>query len=171
MGSQGAGTVNQHLENLCNHYEPDDFQIILATGPKNYEDFMQHIHLKGKHIHVTDFVDQLALLSKVDLVVARGGASTAAELTAFGVPSIIIPSPYVANNHQYYNALEMIEKKASLLLMEDQLSAHVLYTTIDQLIHDDVALMEMSNHALSLAYPDAINDIIDVIKDTVHGTR
>lgn len=169
MGSQGAGTINQHLINLCNHNKPEDFQIIIATGPNNYESFMKQISELPLNIHVTDFVDQLALLSKVNLIVARGGASTAAEITAFGVPSIIIPSPYVANNHQYYNALEMIESKASVLMQEDQISAHVLYSAIDRLIHDDVKLLEMSANALTLAYPNAIDNIIDVIKDVVNG--
>lgn len=168
MGSQGAGTVNDHLVNLCNAYDPSDFQIVIATGPKNYEAFMKKINLKSTQIHVTDYVDQLALLSKVDLVVARGGASSAAEITAFGVPSIIIPSPYVANNHQYYNAKAMFDKKAAMMMEEDQLSAHVLYSTIDQMIHDDLALLEMRRHALECAYPNAVYDLVSLIKEVVN---
>lgn len=170
MGSQGASTVNEHLINLCNHYSPQDFQIIITTGPNNFKSFASKVNIAGKNIILADFVDQLALLSVIELIVTRAGASALAEVTAFGVPSIVIPSPYVANNHQYYNALAMVEKNACVMLEESQLSANVLYGQIDNLIHDDVRLMTMRSHAKELAYPNACDDFIALIKDVVHGS-
>ena len=89
----------------------------------------QQVH--APHIHVVDYVRQLDIIKKVDLIICRAGATTAAEITALGVPSILIPSPYVAHNHQFYNASELVEKKAAYMIEEKELNADILNEKIE----------------------------------------
>ena len=105
------------------------------------------------------------MLASVDLVIARGGATTAAEICALGVASIIIPSPYVANNHQYVNAKQLEMAAASKIIREEDLDAPVLLSTIKEIIFDSAKLKNMKQAALSLSSPNASRDIIKLIRD------
>ena len=94
------------------------------------------------------------------LLVSRAGATTLCEITALGMPSILIPSPYVPNNHQYFNAMALVDKKAAIMLEEKDLSASSLKELIDSLINDDERLNELKKNALKMANASTINDII-----------
>ena len=95
-----------------------------ASG-KDYFDKFQDI--KVKNVRIVPFLNNMLNVLKVcDLIVTRAGASTIAEITAIGLPSILVPSPYVANNHQLYNAMELVNNKASVLLEEKDFNANNL---------------------------------------------
>ena len=117
---------NERINSEC--YNPNSVskivdsknQILFVCGRGNYETVSKA--MKRDNIKVVEYVDQLAILEKVDCIICRAGATTAAEITAFGIPSILIPSPYVANNHQFYNASVLVEKKCAFMIEEKDLS-------------------------------------------------
>lgn len=168
MGSLGSESVNAILPEALKRFSDAQIQVITVTGKKHYQDFIARVQ-PMKHIVVVDYVDQLALMPQVDLIVCRGGATTAAELTVLAVPSIIIPSPYVPNNHQYHNAKALFDAKASILIEEKDLSPEDLFHHVQALISDPVALKAMRDNALKLAKPDAAEAMIEWITDLVHG--
>ena len=160
MGSLGSASVNDAMFELMPKLSLKEYQVIYVTGNKHFEALSQQ---EFKNIVIVPFVDQAQVLRNVDLVIARGGATTAAEICALKVPSIIIPSPYVSNNHQYINAVELEKVNAARIIKEEDLTAEVLIKQIDELINDDQLLEEMSNNSFTLAKVDASKDILALI--------
>ena len=99
-----------------------------------------------------------------DLLVSRAGATTLCEITALGMPAILIPSPYVPNNHQYFNALALVENDAALMIEEKDLSAISLKEKIDSIINDVDTLNSLANNAKSMANSTVIEDIVEKIE-------
>ena len=98
---------------------------------------------------------------------SRAGATSLCEYCALALPSILVPSPYVTNNHQLVNALSMVEAKASVLLEEKDINEKETINLIDSLIHDDTKLKEMSQGASSLSFENAAIDFVELIKKVV----
>lgn len=95
------------------------------------------------------------VLTGVDLVVSRAGATTLAELTALGKPSVLIPSPYVTNNHQEKNARSVVDKGAPKMLLEKDLTSETLIRDIDEILLDTQTLQNMKLATKQLGIPDA----------------
>lgn len=163
MGSQGSSSVNDTMFELLPRFNEEKYQVIYVTGNKHYDLFKND--LTGDNVKVLSYVDQPQMLANTDLVIARGGATTAAEICALGSPSIIIPSPYVANNHQYINAKQLEDVNACEIIKEEDLNADNLIKTINEIIFNDKKLNKMKKAALSLSTPNASDDIIDVINE------
>ena len=100
-------------------------------------------------------------------MVTRCGASTLSEMIALGIPSILIPSPYVANNHQYKNAMDLCNKDAAILLEETNLVSDNLVKLIDDTINDEKKLLEMKENLSKLYVPDSAGKIYKILKDLV----
>jgi UDP-N-acetylglucosamine--N-acetylmuramyl-(pentapeptide) pyrophosphoryl-undecaprenol N-acetylglucosamine transferase len=167
MGSLGSESVNRVLPEALQQFSEAKIQVIVATGKRHYEDFLTMVP-PMKHIVITPYVDQLALMPQIDVMVCRGGATTAAELTVLQTPSIIIPSPYVPNNHQYHNAKALFDVQASALIEEKDLSANLLFERVNALVNDPVARELMKKQAQTLAKADAAEAMIAWIKELVH---
>ena len=130
MGSLGSQIVNNLLKDFLTNYKNSDNEILFITGKSNYENF-KDISV-SKNIKIIPYYDDLSSIMKVsDLVISRAGASTISEILSLNKPSILIPSPYVANNHQYYNALELKEKGLSYMIEQKDLTTKSLNTAID----------------------------------------
>ena len=112
MGSLGSETVSTLIAQMINEVDISGLNIIISSGTRNY-----HIYenLLKKEVAVFQHIDQVSLLPHCSLVVSRAGATSIAEIMAFGVPSILVPSPYVANNHQYFNAKACVDQGAALM--------------------------------------------------------
>ena len=105
MGSLGSTTMTEKLKKLIPMFSNKAYQVLVITG-KSYFDDYKNIEL-ADNVKVVPFMEELInLLKDSDLIVSRAGASTIAEITAIGLPAILVPSPYVTNNHQYKNARE-----------------------------------------------------------------
>ena len=112
------------------------------------------------------FIDNLSgLMKDVDLIISRAGASSIAEITALGLPSILIPSPYVANNHQYYNALSIKNSKAGDMIEEKDITVDILKEKINDILSDDKKYKSIKENALKLANVDAADKIYKAIKE------
>jgi UDP-N-acetylglucosamine--N-acetylmuramyl-(pentapeptide) pyrophosphoryl-undecaprenol N-acetylglucosamine transferase len=155
-GSLGAYSINHSFAKIVKQLSDEGLQIIWQTG-KNY--FDQYKQLKSRSVKVLDFIEDInAAYSASELVIARAGATTIAELLVLGKPSILIPSPNVSENHQYHNARALADKSASVLLEDKQLEEK-LFETITGTISDSKKLDELSKNALLLARPDAVKVI------------
>jgi UDP-N-acetylglucosamine--N-acetylmuramyl-(pentapeptide) pyrophosphoryl-undecaprenol N-acetylglucosamine transferase len=164
MGSQGSESVNEVLKKFVLNASSSPHQFIIATGRKHYLEFIENLNVPNNVI-VTDFVDQIKLLSKIDLLIARGGATSAAEMLAKGVASIIIPSPFVPNNHQLHNARALSEKGASVCIEEKDLTDLLLLETANEILNNDQLRLTMATAAKTLGLPDALDKMVDWVKE------
>ena len=164
MGSLGSTSVNEAMIQALPEIDSKN-QILFVCGRGNYETVSKA--MKRDNIKVVEYVDQLAILEKVDCIICRAGATTAAEITAFGIPSILIPSPYVANNHQFYNASVLVEKKCAFMIEEKDLNANTLFEKVSRILKNERLKNEMKKNARAAGFPNASDDMLDWIEELV----
>jgi UDP-N-acetylglucosamine--N-acetylmuramyl-(pentapeptide) pyrophosphoryl-undecaprenol N-acetylglucosamine transferase len=151
-GSLGAKTINEVMSDNLKKLEEKDIQVIWQTG-KNY--FEQFQTLKSEKVLVRDFIEDMnAAYSACDLVLARAGATTIAELLNLGIPSILVPSPNVAENHQYFNAKSLFEQGAAILIEDKNITKELIKTVLNT-FSDDNKLADLKNNAKAMAKPNA----------------
>ncbi len=137
MGSLGSTSVNEKLLDFLRAYDKEDTEILFITGKKSYATLKNNL-IVPKSTKIVPFFENLpSLMKSADLIISRAGASTIAEIMATKTPSILIPSPYVANNHQYYNALDLVNKNISIMLEEKDLNKNTLIEAIDEMFNED----------------------------------
>ena len=161
MGSLGSKTVSKIVGEYIENLDHKNYQLIYATG-RNY--YATYKDIKKENVVIRERIDGLNVMRNADLVVSRAGATTLAEITALGIASILVPSPYVANNHQYYNAMALVNKDAAVLLEEKDLTAVSLNDKIEELINDDAHRENLAKNAKSLCNENVIEDMIDRIE-------
>lgn len=164
MGSLGSESVNKVLKQACSEWENKDYQVLIATGKKHFEDFG---YISSKNVKIFPYIDGLKAMAASDVAIIRAGATTASEVCVLGTCTIMIPSPYVPNNHQYYNALALVNKNAALLLEEKDLSVDHLVKMLDELMHDDDRRKRIGDNAAKLGTPDATSNMIKLMKELV----
>jgi len=174
-GSLGARTINQVVADLAAwHIRERDFIHLHATGSYGVELFHDLCAERGilgdPHLIVREYIDDMAsCLAAADLVISRSGAITISELAAAGRASILIPSPNVAENHQYYNALELSRPGAAVLLEEKELSGEKLIRTVDGLTKDPAKLAQMGAVARSCAHLNSLEKIYVYLDKLMKG--
>lgn len=155
-GSLGASSINIAIEKVLQLLIEKNIQVIWQTG-KNYYERYKNFNFAA--VKIFDFIDDMnKAYSACDLLVARAGATTIAELTVLGLPAILVPSPNVAENHQYYNAKALADQNAALLIKDEELDEK-LYSYINDILIDEERLKELSLNAKKLAKPNAAYDI------------
>ncbi len=168
MGSQGSTSMNTIFKQYVKIFDAEDYQVVIVPGPTNIDAFMEGIDTQHPNLKITGFVNQKALLPKLDLIVCRAGASTIAEIQSFGIASLLIPSPHVANNHQYYNAKSLEDKDACVLIQEHELNGKRLKQEVSDLMKDAVKRESLSKHVKAMATPDALSDMIALVESIAH---
>lgn len=168
-GSQGSQAINNHLaEHLVEYMEKDNFQVLWQTGQSSYDELKSSFaHIPS--VHITPFIHEMGIAySAADIVVCRAGALTLAELCLYGKPSVLIPLPTAAGNHQEINARILEKNGASVVVLQSDLKMLILGEIIQSILRDNNRLKEMSERALSLSKPDSakliINDILDYVE-------
>jgi UDP-N-acetylglucosamine--N-acetylmuramyl-(pentapeptide) pyrophosphoryl-undecaprenol N-acetylglucosamine transferase len=155
-GSLGAASINNAVAGCVEELEKKSLQIIWQTG-KNYYHSYKNINLDS--VKILDFIEDMnKAYSACDLLVARAGATTIAELSVLGIPSILIPSPHVAENHQYYNAKSLADNNAAVLIKDSDVKED-LKDTILKVVSDNNLLKNLSDNAKRISKPDAANVI------------
>lgn len=163
MGSLGSITMTTKIKELIPGFKNKNYQVVVVTG-KNYFDDYKDIDVPD-NVKVVPFLDNLINLMKdTDLIVSRAGASTIAEITAIGLPSILVPSPYVTHNHQYMNAKELEELGACTIVTEDEFSKDKLICEIDNILDDSEAYYKMKEASKKLGVVDSATKIYEEIK-------
>ncbi len=172
-GSLGAKPVNDAIMSLIlNKYKDNDCVFLHATG-KNSENFKKELVEKGvdlaknDHIKIVEYIDIPKCLPAADLVICRSGASTLSELQALGKPSILIPSPYVTENHQYHNAMALVENGAAVILEEKNLNADSITKNVNELINNREKLGNIGKCAKDMAVIDATARIYDTLCEII----
>lgn len=164
-GSLGSRTINEKFKPFLNIIDEENYEVLYVAGKNLYDDFIKDTTFP-KNVKVVPFVDNLsALMKEAYLVITRAGASTISELLALNVPSILIPSPYVANNHQYYNALDLVNMGVAELIEEKNLKADIIQITINELINNPEKYNEMVAKLKQIATKPASEIIYKEIKD------
>jgi len=167
MGSQGSESVNEMLVEVFS--KPLGAQVLYATGKAHY-DLIKSKLPESKSRKVVDYVDGIKAMANADLILARGGATSAAEIAALGKASVIIPSPYVPDDAQVKNTRYLSEAGAAVMLEEKKLSVQSLWQTLSDLIQDDIKRSTMAAKAKALGKPQACSDIISLLKASIsHG--
>lgn len=163
-GSQGAGHMSEMTVDLVERWASEDrrFHYIHSAG-RDYEDMTAELKRRNVSVsadEVRPYIDNMpTVMAAADLVICRAGASTLGELTALGKPAILVPSPFVAANHQYKNARVLSDRGGALLLEEKDCSGALLYEKALELLSDGKHRGEMSRAQRELATPAAAEDI------------
>jgi UDP-N-acetylglucosamine--N-acetylmuramyl-(pentapeptide) pyrophosphoryl-undecaprenol N-acetylglucosamine transferase len=172
-GSLGARAVNEALFAVLNElYAEEDLRLFLITGTRYYaearEAFAARGVPEGGRFHILEYTDEMhAYMSAADLVISRSGALTVSEITACGRASLLIPSPNVTGNHQYFNAKSVADRGGALLIEEAALSPARLLDAVLRLKCNKALLNEMSAACERLGRIDAADVIYEHLKK--HG--
>lgn len=168
MGSLGSKTMNEKLEQTLKLFAKKNYEVLFITG-KTYFDSYKNIKVSN-NVKIVPFLNDLISLMKVaDLIVSRAGASSLVEITAANLPSILIPSPYVTNNHQYMNAKVLEDNKACVIIEEKNFTSSKLVDTIDEVLGDSKRYLEMRKASGKLAVSDSATKIYNELRKLVDG--
>ncbi len=165
-GSQGARGINEKMEaSLSAIAGRMDISVVWQVGAKNLDSVRERVGTFPENVSVKGFLENIyAYMGYADLIVSRAGASTLAEILAFGKPSILFPFPFATANHQEYNA-RVVEKAGAALVELDSEPNH-LWDKVQNLLSDEKRLGEMSAAAKSIGMPDAADRIAKTILET-----
>ena len=170
MGSLGSSTINDKIMNFIDKFRNKNYSVIFVTGTTYYEK-VKDVKVPG-NVKIVPFIYEMPSVMKItDLMVTRAGASTMSEITALELPSIFIPSPYVTNNHQYKNAMDLVQNNAGILLEEKNLNEESLIKLIDSTITDKQKLLDMKKNLRELAVKDSSTRIYNILKDLIMNDR
>ena len=162
MGSLGSLTMTKKLKETLPLFKNKDYQVLLITG-KNYYDDYKDIKLSS-NVKLVPFINNLiGLMKDTDLIVTRSGASTIAEITSIGLPAIMVPSPYVTNNHQYVNAKSLEDDGACIILEEEDFNKDSLVNLLDKTLNDKEKLKSMKSALLKRGIIDSATRIYEEI--------
>ena len=168
-GSLGAARVNEAFYEMALLSDRDGRFIHIHGAGRDYESLTER--LKGKvsdRIRVFKYIyDMPDVMAAADVIIARSGAMTLTEISAVGRASILIPSPNVTENHQYFNAKAYSDKNAAILIEEKDLSGERLYSELKALMDNPYTIQSMEMAARGLARLSSLSDICDKIEETV----
>ena len=164
-GSLGSSTINEKMIDYLKSCKDKKYEIIYVTGKNYYTEFSKNIF--PKNVHLYPYIDNMSgLLKDVDVIISRAGASSLSEILALKIPNIIIPSPYVANNHQYYNALDLKNAGVSIMIEEKDLDKDLLNSSINKCL--DNKYKELIKNKMDDLYVKNSSTIIyNIIKDLI----
>lgn len=168
MGSLGSYVINNKLKEILPSFHDEKYEVLFITGNDYYESFKS---LKlPKNVHVKAYVeDMVRIMKSSDLVVSRAGATTLSEIIALSIPSILIPSPHVTDNHQFKNAMDLVNKNAAILILEDELNKDILIDSINEILFNteknNTIKKNLSKYAVLDSSTRIYKEIIKLIGD------
>jgi UDP-N-acetylglucosamine--N-acetylmuramyl-(pentapeptide) pyrophosphoryl-undecaprenol N-acetylglucosamine transferase len=169
--SQGAVTVNEAMLALAGTIRLDGWQILHLSGREHGQSVRSAYQQKNVAAHVIDFTAAMAdVWAVADLALSRSGASSCAELTACGVPSILVPYPFHKDLHQRANAKVLADGGAAVLVDDEKIAAknaEKLRPILESLLHDEPKRQAMSQAAHKLARPEAAENVADVVAQLI----
>lgn len=168
MGSLGASTVNNYIVSILDKFKDKDYEVLFVTGKNDYDNIIKN--KIPSNVKVVPFIENITRIMKsTDLIITRAGASTLSEIIALNIPSILIPSPYVPNNHQYKNSLDLVDIDAAVLIEEKDLKEDILVKKIDEILYDEKLIKEIKNNLKKLYIPDSSTIIYNNIRKLIDG--
>jgi len=173
-GSLGAKRINEVMcDYIASIRHDTSVRLCFATGERGYQEVMNTLHERGLehlgHVEVKKYIHNMDVaLAAADLAICRSGAITVSELMALGVPSILIPSPNVTNNHQEYNARALADNGAAVMIAEKDFDVHSLERETKRLLDHPQILRETAEHAIAMSKTQATEMIYDKLVSMMH---
>ena len=173
-GSRGALKINTAVVEALPELSKKDYQILYASGEIYYNDpeFSEIFatYNQKENIKIVPYINNMVeVLNDANLILSRAGATSLAEITALGLPSILVPSPYVTADHQTKNAEALENAGAAIMIKNAELTGISIVGAIDSLLLDDVTYRKMAENALREGVPDASDRLYQVLKDVLNG--
>lgn len=166
MGSLGSSKVSEILMSTLPQFKDKNYEVLFITGKDSYEQVISKEY--PDNVKIVPYIEnQTRAMKNADLVITRCGASTLSEIIALEKPSILVPSPYVPNNHQYKNAMDLIKEDAAIMIEEHDLNASILINAIDNLIFDDERLIKMKASLFKMHIDKSATKIYNLLKEMV----
>lgn len=169
-GSLGADAINKAVvEMLGTLKDEKNICFLHSTGKygKWVEDKLREMNIEfggGTNIHIREYIDNMDVcLPACDIVISRAGASSISEIQALNKPSILIPSPNVAENHQFHNAMALVKNEGAVLIEEKDLDGKYLAQKVMELKNDRIKLYNISKNAGKDAKINALSEICRII--------
>ncbi len=161
-GSLGARSINEALKWSFDLWKDEEnIQIVWQCGKLYYDDYRYCNMANLPFVHIMPFIDDMRLAYyAADVVVSRAGALTVSELAICRKPAVLVPSPNVAEDHQTKNAMTLVEKRAAILLHDNEVGKR-LHELLKSLIRDDDQLRQLSRQIEGFGKPDAVERITD----------
>ena len=173
-GSQGAQKINESVINLIKQGKNQNYQILWAAGPKQYDIVKENFQNDGinideiKNTKIVPYIYNMEdIMNACDLIVARSGAMTITEIALCGKPSIFIPLSSRGSNRQVENAKVLEKLNAARIILDDEVNAENLGNTIDDLLRDEIELKQMGENARQIAKYNVEDKIYKEIKELV----
>ncbi|CAL2101283.1 UDP-N-acetylglucosamine--N-acetylmuramyl-(pentapeptide) pyrophosphoryl-undecaprenol N-acetylglucosamine transferase [Tenacibaculum sp. 190130A14a] len=162
-GSLGARKINELIAHELGFFKEQNIQVIWQCGKLYYEEYKQH---SKEDVQVHQFLNRMDLAyAAADFVVSRAGASSVSELCIVGKPTIFIPSPNVAEDHQTKNAKAIADKHGAILVKESELNTFPI--VFETLLKDKGKQESLSENIKTLALPNATSDIVNEIEKLI----
>ena len=176
-GSLGAARLNDAVAGLAARWrDRSDLQLLVAAGKQHGEPLRGRLAEAAAgaalRVRVLDYIDRVEdAYAAADLAVCRAGAATVAELSAVGLPSILVPYPYARAHHQEHNARALERAGGARVVLDAQADAPVLGGEIESLLADDAALLRMGEAAQRFGRPDAADALAGWVFELMKGGR
>ncbi len=172
-GSGGQSSLNDSIKYIIKNLKDIDYQLIHITGERFFEGYIEElkdidIDIDLDNIKILPYMHDMAeALNIADIIITSAGAITLAEISSIGIPSILIPKAYTAENHQEYNARSFEKEGAAIVILEKELNGKKLQDNIERLLNDREKLNQMSLSSKNLGKRNAAADIYDIIKNMI----
>jgi UDP-N-acetylglucosamine--N-acetylmuramyl-(pentapeptide) pyrophosphoryl-undecaprenol N-acetylglucosamine transferase len=168
-GSLGAMAINENMVAVLKEYADSGIVFIHGYG-QNGKDMPEKLKSSGvdiennKNLHVSEYIyDMAKYMAAADLVISRAGASSLAEIQVLGKASYLIPYPYAAENHQYHNAMALVNRDAAMVCQQKELSSEKLCALVKELSDNKEKFVTMGNNARAMAICNAKKQICDIV--------
>ncbi|WP_311407131.1 undecaprenyldiphospho-muramoylpentapeptide beta-N-acetylglucosaminyltransferase [Liquorilactobacillus uvarum] len=168
-GSRGARRINEATIESFPFLKDKNYQILFVTGSVHFDKIQKMIGNKlPKNVVVEPYIpDMPSILPEISCIVGRAGATSLAEITALGIPSILVPSPYVTNDHQTHNAQSLVNAQAAEMIKEADLNGKSLAEIINKLMLNDRLQKVMSENAKKAGTTDAADRITKILSQLI----
>ena len=166
-GSRGAARINQATVAAIPELNQRAYQTLFVTGQVHYDQIKNGLDQTAiaSNVKIVPYIKNMpAILPEIAAILGRAGATSIAEITALGIPSILVPSPYVTNDHQTKNAQSLVDAGAAKLVKEADLTGTSLLKALDSLMLDATARQTMAKHAKQLGMPTAADQLLQVLE-------
>ncbi|MGL9748235.1 undecaprenyldiphospho-muramoylpentapeptide beta-N-acetylglucosaminyltransferase [Enterococcus sp. DIV0170] len=169
-GSQGALKINQAVIQALPKFSQKDYQVLYASGDRYYNEISEKIDVEkiSRNLSLQPYIKNMTdVMANVDLLIGRAGATSIAEFTALGLPAILIPSPYVTNDHQTKNAQSLVNAGAVKMIADANLTGENLVEAVDEIMSNNEKREIMAKASRQEGIPDAAERMWSLVNEIV----
>lgn len=170
-GSQGALKINQAVVAAIPAFSTKEYQILYASGERYYQEIEETIGMTKdafSNISIQPYINQMTeVMVNCDLLIGRAGATSIAEFTGLGLPAILIPSPYVTNDHQTKNAESLVHAGAVKMIRDNELTADNLVTAVDEIMSNEALRNQMAKASKDQGITDASERLFQLVSTLI----